>query len=983
MRAHLPIRTAVLVAAVVTALLGRDARAQTILPVRGIAPAQALQDSGNAARRASARDLLDAERGEDLLRGNGSRLGYVLTQGNLVPGSVTVLLDGVRLTPGTGYSLDLQSGALTLAQPARPQQSIIVRYRYRPGGANAAGASLLGLPLLTFKSAGGGSVGLSLGVNRAENGVGTTTLLGLRSDAGPAGRGLSGLMYLTGGGTGAPSRSLLSDPPKKPAAPASGYLIDQKLALGGAKNGVTLSYQDVSAGFSGFAALRAGGGAAANALSQLEKEKGIKRLGLTGNVSLGGTVLGFSHSDLSAQGKGITRQGLTVKAGGLSLTANYLDVDAAFTRFNDLAEADREALAKFKGGKRYDLGGEWALGKALKFDGSFLDLSQGANKQKNARTRLQFTPGKATTLQYLSESASKTENGKTVETTTRQYELQTDPKASSSFNFLSRSLSTRKGGQDKDETTTRFAGTSLMGGRRGLEFRGLRETYAADESDGKAAGVATTLYGFRTMGGGPLRLNFEAKNIATEATGAADKRDALTLWDGGYQWGKNTRTSFTLSSQTIAQGAARTRIGKQAWGLEFGRGYAYKQSREGQHATDGKQETARRTEFQQIALDPKLPITGTGERRAAFLEDGKSEITEKWSGKATVGKLMLKTDGYDIRRVGLALKSEKVQNFDGRLPLFRDWIATYGAYDRALKDPKTKVEMDEIGSELAVTGRVGTMGITLKEVRFDNRLDKIYGFTRNEITVVPLKPITLGPLKKSRLTVSYAADKVQEKAEGRTRRIAYDGMFGPHRVAFEYGDTITYQGPDTVTKSLLFDSDPNRRLHVLGQYKVRNVQGEAPIFVRAWTVDLKIAANQKFNYNYQVNPEQPNGAIRRVKSETAAYVADLGRGGKAAAGYKFINDFDKKTVTRGASFSLLSPTSDVTAYEFQYAREMTLTPEGRLDTQSYALKYLFQPGEDTHIEVMAKWIDRTGTNPKKVEPSEAQANVDVKVGLFD
>lgn len=1004
-------RTAWLVAA--AAGLPLAAPAQT---TPGIGPALSAPGSTQttAAPRLAARELLGLPRGEDLLRGNGSRIGYVLTHGGLVPGSESVYLDGVRLSPGSGYALTPETGSLTLTQPVRPHQSLVVRYRYRPA-TGAAGTPVMSLPLLTFRGVGGGSLGLSFAIHRAENGQGTASLLGLRAEP-SENKGFSGLLYLSGKGSGSQARSLLAEPQKSVTPAMAGHLIDQSLTLGGARSRFSIQYQNVSAGFAGFAALRGSKAASEDVLSRLEKEKGLTRLGFSGNLGIGGTQLGLTHSDLSEKGAGITRQGLKLNGGSFSLAANYLAVSSEFTRFKDIADPDRAALEKLRGGKKFDLSGQWAIGRAFKIEGNLLEQGQAKDKLTNARTAFALTPGKGSSFSYLREfsgqtkdgkrngtsrdaldlsqtfagvgavralreTVTKTENNQTTAIATRLYELGTDPNRSTAFSFLSRSATTKTADKETDETLQRFGGKTFLGvGARGLALTGLQETLEVHEA-ASSRRTATSLFGFRTQGLGALSLRYDSKKMMTTAIGAEDKYDQSSSWEGGLQLARNTRTSFSLFSAAVGQGAARTTTGKQAWSIETGRGFLYRQSLDLVRATDGKKQSQQRSEFQQFALDPAARITGSGERKTTVADSGKSEISEKWNGRLALGGLSLKTEGYDTRRVGMDLKSEKAYGVDGKLLLARGWSATYTAFDRANKDEKTKKDRSEVGSELMVAGRLGTFGVALKNAAFDNRLDKISGYTRREVVLTPLKPISVGPLKKSNITVAYSADTVEGNEAGRTRRLGYDAYLGPHRIAFEYADGIAYRGPDTLTKSFLLDSDPDRRIHVGLLYKVRNVQGEAPVFIRSWDVDLKISDGQKFTYDFVANAEKPDGTIDKIRSERAAYVADLGGGGKLSADYKSLEDFTKRTLTRGASFSLLSPTSEVTAYELQYIKELTVSAEGRQQVQTYVLKYLYQPASATKVEVAARWVDRHESKSKQVLPDEAQANIDVKLGL--
>src|ERR1051326_5640739 len=66
----------------------------------------------------------------ELLRGNGSRIGYTLQHGNVLPDTISVRVSGMLLKLNRDYWLDADNGALYFAQAVRPSDSVRVYYRY-------------------------------------------------------------------------------------------------------------------------------------------------------------------------------------------------------------------------------------------------------------------------------------------------------------------------------------------------------------------------------------------------------------------------------------------------------------------------------------------------------------------------------------------------------------------------------------------------------------------------------------------------------------------------------------------------------------------------------------------------------------------------------------------------------------------------------------------------------------------------------------
>ncbi len=959
-----------------------------------------------------ARALLDAARGEDLLPGNSTRLGYVLTHGNVIASSVTVTVNGARLSPGTGYTLEAATGTLTMAQPVRVDQAIVVRYRYLPASAAAPGGKgTAAIPLLSFQGSAfnGGSLGFALGLTRTDDGVTASPLLGLRTEtSSDSGTGLAGLLYLATGSMGTQARSLLPGAPGQKTSggkTAGGHLIDQKLTLGGSKSRLALSFQDVSAGFKNFSALRGAKAASEADLARLEKERGIQRLGLTGNVGIGGSgMLRFSHSNLTAGKDGITRQNLSLKSNGLSFSANYLSVDSAFSRFADLADADKDALAKLKGAKKRDMAAKWTLGRTFQMEGSLLDLTQNKNSQKNSRLLFSLTPGRSLSLTALSETAKKTENGKTSEVSTRAYDFATDPKAAASLLYSSKLVTTvAVDGKEKSENLTRFGGAALLGRRNGggfgLSLRGLRETLAVNETDkGKttATDSATTILGLKTNASGPFRLNLESKSAVTRRDGAPERRHDIFVSDAALQFSRSALASYAFSSDTAAQGEARTESSKESWALALGRGYRYRQSLDRTAVRDAKgKKTEKRTEFASFATDPAGPLFASGERRAVLGDKKASEVTEKWSGGLGLGGLSLRTEGLEIRRAQMgALKSEKNYSLLGKVALMAGWKAAYTAFDRTDRDPKTKLERDEIGSELTINGSAGLFQIALKNLDYDNRLDVSAERARQEITVTPTRFLALGPLQKGAITFAFGSDKIKAgvrneetagdgAAGGKTHSLTFEGLIGAQRVALDYADGLTAEGLPTLSKGIRFTSDSRRHLLVSGLYRMKRVvtpKGAESLLMRAWNVNYRIVRGHKITYSFLSNPEKPDGSIEKRQAESVAYVAGFGDGGMLSAEYRTAKDEAKDTTTRTTAFSLVSPASSVTAYEVSYLNEAVLAGDKLCGTETYILAYQFQPeGGATQVELAARWIERTGdTVTPKDAPDEAQANIEIK-----
>lgn len=292
----------------------------------------------------------------DLLRGNGTRAGYLLRYGNIVPESERVTVDARTLRRNQDYVIDYVSGTITFTEPVRTTQTIRVQYRYVPGSSEQRGLLRAPAMSLNFGQSQLNMMYSSSAFLRREDGTtlqtdtyGMQTRLNFNSNS-----ALQGLFFFSSQRAvqavadptlqpGAPSR------PNTQAAAGSDRLILQNLNwnLGGLQlRGV---YQDVGARFTGFSALREQKAAPDQLLGWLEKERGMRRVSYGLGYTAGGLNLQTDVSRVT-DGKGEIRQAqYGVQSKQMELRYSETKVDPQFQRFNDLREDQRGQWAKERG----------------------------------------------------------------------------------------------------------------------------------------------------------------------------------------------------------------------------------------------------------------------------------------------------------------------------------------------------------------------------------------------------------------------------------------------------------------------------------------------------------------------------------------------------------------------------------------------------------------------------------------------------------
>ena len=326
----------------------------------------------------------------ETLRGNGTRNGYMLNHNAVIASSLSIYVGGRRLRADQDYWLDTDGGTLFFADPVRASDTISVTYRYLEG-AQAPARIASGLQInLTDKT----SLNMLYGMNSRQEGGLNLALNGLRlnSQFGKDSHSrYTSLAYFSDMQRSANAnlswRDVMNDPKKSGAAPflpassslvGSGYLLSQSLAMQTGGMRVSADFQDISRQFAGFADLKKGAASdktALDQLTQLEKERGLQRLGF--GFGIGGSVSGKKPGGLSldwgqiedhsAEKKSANllvlgggnpatatpissavpafrRESLSLGMGLLNFSVSHRSLVGGFTRLGDLSNDDKNAF---------------------------------------------------------------------------------------------------------------------------------------------------------------------------------------------------------------------------------------------------------------------------------------------------------------------------------------------------------------------------------------------------------------------------------------------------------------------------------------------------------------------------------------------------------------------------------------------------------------------------------------------------------------
>ncbi|WP_144241260.1 hypothetical protein [Fimbriimonas ginsengisoli] len=316
--------------------------------------------------------------------------GAPLRYGNVVPNSERVQLDNERLQAGPDYAMDYATGVVYLKRAQHLGQRLTVSYRYNP---KLEGKQT---PLLGFASGGtykfdlvpGGFkalMGMGIAERSADGSVMQSNVFGFNNAFKFGGGRMNGL-FIYGDRTKADNQAGLKfdmngTPGQASTDEGKSQFMLQNLSSNVLGGTAQFDYQDISKNFTSFGAVKDGGYDDA-AVQRFSSERGLKRFGMSlKDMKFGGLDLSQSYRTVSDDKGSVSWRSFGLAQGGLKLTATTQRVDQNFSRFKDIAEADRDQLMREAGMSRQNLSGEFAqkVGK-LSFTSNTIQEDAAGNK---------------------------------------------------------------------------------------------------------------------------------------------------------------------------------------------------------------------------------------------------------------------------------------------------------------------------------------------------------------------------------------------------------------------------------------------------------------------------------------------------------------------------------------------------------------------------------------------------------------------------
>ena len=303
----------------------------------------------------------------EVLPGNGSRAGYVLGHGNIVPDSEWVYIGPRRAKRNMDYSIDYSSGTLFFTEPVRQADSVRVDYRHSQ--LSKGERNITGPGVMPFKIGSGLQMNMTYSYRAADvaQGFGAPDVLtyGVNTVMKFGGSStLSSMMYVA---TPQTSNRLSLGQTNKPGTNQKKVKKDQLMVqdadLGLGKVRLKMGFQDVGEDFAGFASMRESNSSAGDVLNQLEKEKGLKRMSVAAEIPTGSNGgFNFSMGRIEDKKDDIVSRSFGYSGSDFKLNFSTREIGKEFSRFKDLREADRSQMAAEVGMKRTNYGLQFKTG---------------------------------------------------------------------------------------------------------------------------------------------------------------------------------------------------------------------------------------------------------------------------------------------------------------------------------------------------------------------------------------------------------------------------------------------------------------------------------------------------------------------------------------------------------------------------------------------------------------------------------------------
>lgn len=318
----------------------------------------------------------------DVITLRENMVGIPLRFPAVIAGSESVQFNGKTLTRGADYQIDADSGVVYLMKVSKPGDVLRVGYRYDEAkvAQRKMTSQFAGMAPFKFDLAPGALsmvMGFGMTERAADGNVTQSNVYGVNNRLSFGSANLKGLMLMGNRQKVQQESDFEYRGQAGQTETGKSHFMLQNLAVAMGGGAVEVNFQDISQNFTGFSAAQ-DGGYTAQQIAQLQKERGLKRFSLgMRDVGLGGLKVSGGTKSVGDGDSEIEWQSFGLRSGGAQIEWKSQQVGQAFSRFNDLGEADREQLKKEAGMSRESLSASFGS-KAGKLS---LNMSQVSDPQ--------------------------------------------------------------------------------------------------------------------------------------------------------------------------------------------------------------------------------------------------------------------------------------------------------------------------------------------------------------------------------------------------------------------------------------------------------------------------------------------------------------------------------------------------------------------------------------------------------------------------
>ena len=926
--------------------------------------------------------------GFDLLRGNGSPAGYILTHGNIVLDTLSVSVDGRRLVRNRDYFVDPVSGALSFAEPVSSLQTIRASYRYNEG--KSVARSLVGLPLLPAFF-GGSSNASFLHAYRGADAKGglpfDVLTFGMKMDFDLGNVGLESMLYMSDPRRPGAKGLFDKDSGKAPRSLESDQIVSQKarVELGDAR--LSFGYQDVGSNFTGFATLREQGALPKEVVDQLEREKGVRRLSaaleLRPNSLMpeGSPWNRLSWVRLYDSSGALDSIQLVYNEPRIGFLAAFRSVDPAFRRLASLSQDELSQLALVA---KLQFDPNATVGQVTDADRKAV-LQEAGISRHLLNTYVKLNPKLTGTLSFVNL---------------------TDGRGDIARQTFSLAGADWQGWVASQTISSSFARLGALAPSEQARFGNEYGTHRVE------GGLNARVAGRLSLNSDWSVLRSEVGDVRRMGLGLAGK---YLNFKAGYQDIDPTFVRIGDLADPRKQQMASER-GFRIYDVALGGQLspALKLDTAYRRGDNDAEDLFRRSEVlnlmyapsdrSRVSLQHSLSLNGSqGEivsgamrdifameqrfRNNWFVSVSRDSNLTRAAGGSLAGSVVraYQAETDRSRPTWLSWSERRTDSMTGSFEYVTSWNVQTRAGERlTVKGARSTVDRGRDPSEevnrLAVDWAAArSLNVTMESfTRSTNYAGDGFGY---RLALGGQAAETLGPLSKINLTAEYGSTRLNGNVVTFVRGLNIDALWGKNVLGVEYSHQMLANGKRHLGRGYRFKSDPDKEKawHLDLYVKDKDLGWGSVKPVRNIAFDIRLGPASQLAYALNQNKELPNGVIELVTSQSFKLTTRLAGSLNLVLDHRLDDNDKAKTSTLKNSIGLQRQAQKGMVVDVYYGRDEARTPTGEVKGHSIRLRLDQQISHDRFLTFTGEATKWDNSNPSIPDRTTAEARLDFRM----